>query len=880
LSAALPGIERRNAWAFYSMFLVSLVATLYAVVAPQLGLLGQSGFGLLDYGLPWLFAAALWLRAGLASLRLYQVRIRALVGWREWLRDPMAVLGVPPLRSRVAPLVWFLALFFGLSGAALAQGAPGGSPSTVMGVITAPIQQTDLAFNWLQRLFPALADMAGGQASEADPLKPMLMLFNGLLLLVGMGLLMFHTLSATVYAAHSGRSIGQGKYHGLWSPLRILAGVTFLAPIKGYCAAQFLVLKVIVIGYSLANGMWATYVDKMMSADQVSVMPGVNSGPGLSTAIKVLELEACATTIQTYSQNMTRARSWSPESWFRSSRASAQLPPAEGALQSLTIRNSEAEEFGLGPATFDHIWDYGSICGNMQMTRPSLASGATAAEKAAFESFSEAKIQALRNLVNAVRNTRIAQTMMARVTPGASPAEITNQPVGPWAELGRAAEQYNREIQQAGRALVNQLNGTHKNALKETAQKLGWASAGTLNMTLTRLSSQAARYMSEAVPSVTSPTLDGVQTEGAATEQMRILREMMAFLRASLREMQGHYDVRSADVQASRDTAQSTYFPSDIARVIRQVSQSWALGIQDTTRLDPLRPMESIQNVGNVALGIGQAGLLGISAVKLATGNIIGSSTGAKSVSDFWASIFTSIIVGLMIFGALHVYILPFIPYIIWFYAVIGTAAMAVELMLAAPLAALQHIKADGEDFADQKQQTFYLMAFNALLKPTLLLFGLVTASIMFVVMANFLNTTLGLAFVSAQGDSVIGLVGIFTMLVISFYIHYQLCVRSFALITKVPEAVADLLGVRDGNRGEHGDSDTIIGGVVSFTQKGMGQTATLTAIGKNKGRSNGRPDGEPDQGGTDGAAPSANAAALNPASAKGGAAPSGKGEK
>lgn len=47
------------------MFLVSLVATLYAAVAPQPGLLGQSGLGLLDYGLPWLFAAALWLRAGL-----------------------------------------------------------------------------------------------------------------------------------------------------------------------------------------------------------------------------------------------------------------------------------------------------------------------------------------------------------------------------------------------------------------------------------------------------------------------------------------------------------------------------------------------------------------------------------------------------------------------------------------------------------------------------------------------------------------------------------------------------------------------------------------------------------------------------------------------
>ncbi len=212
----------------------------------------------------------------------------------------------------------------------------------------------------------------------------------------------------------------------------------------------------------------------------------------------------------------------------------------------------------------------------------------------------------------------------------------------------------------------------------------------------------------------------------------------------------------------------------------------------------------------------------------------------------------------------------------------IGVAAMAVELMLAAPLAALQHIKADGEDFADQKQQTFYLLAFNALLKPTLLLFGLVMASVMFVVMANFLNMTMGLAFVSSQGDSFIGLVGVFVMLVISFYIHYQLCIRSFGLITKVPEAVADLLGVRDGNRGEQGDSDTIIGGVVSFTNKGMAHTGTVAAIGKNKG-GQGNPDPGPPKSGGGGGAPGGGAAAggnggaLNPASAKGGAAPAGK---
>jgi hypothetical protein len=194
--------------------------------------------------------------------------------------------------------------------------------------------------------------------------------------------------------------------------------------------------------------------------------------------------------------------------------------------------------------------------------------------------------------------------------------------------------------------------------------------------------------------------------------------------------------------------------------------------------------------------------------------------------------------------------------------------------VMRAPLAALQHIKADGEEFLEQKQQTFYLMAFNALLKPTLLLCGLVMASVMFVVMANFLNVTMGLAFISSQGDSIIGIVGIFVMFVISFFIHYQLCMRSFGLITKVPEAVADLLGVRDGSRGEHGDSDTIVAGVVGFTKQSMHRAATVAAIREEKKDGKDKPN--PNGAGGGGDAPAANTGALSPAAAKGGAAPAG----
>jgi len=148
----------------------------------------------------------------------------------------------------------------------------------------------------------------------------------------------------------------------------------------------------------------------------------------------------------------------------------------------------------------------------MSISSPSLYSAASAAEQAAFQRFAEAKIVAVGNLVSSVRNTRLPQTMMARVVPGAPPAAITSQEIGPWQELGETAQRYNEEIRVAGGRLVEELNSSQRDRLRETALRLGWASAGTLNMTLTRLSSQAARYMQEAKPSITTYEFDGVET--------------------------------------------------------------------------------------------------------------------------------------------------------------------------------------------------------------------------------------------------------------------------------------------------------------------------------------------------------------------------------
>jgi conjugal transfer/type IV secretion protein DotA/TraY len=696
---------------------------------------------------------------------------------------------------------------------------------------------------------------------------------------------MFHTLSATVYAAHSGRSIGQGKYHGLWSPLRILAGVSFLAPIQGYCAAQFLVLKVIVIGYSLANGMWVTYVDRMISADMVSVPTGISVGPGRIAAMRVLEAEACAVTMMAHSGNFrTGPSNWNPLSLFNTGRPVASRPPAAGVPQQRTLARGSGVRQGLRatpeqraqssnnspqivPGAY-HVWDYGTTCGSLRMGHPDRQSGRSPGEEAAFQAFQRAKIQAMSSLVEGVRNTQLPERFMSMVvaSPEARPRGDINES-GPWYALIAAGEAYDREIEEAGQELVRSLNDAGNTRIRQTASELGWASAGALNMALTRMASEASRYVHNANPEVTPPETDGVSAEGtSATEGMRILRALMANLAAAQREMQGHNIARSEDVQSNRDHASG----SAGMAWLRELSQRVAHGMVAHTNLDPLRPMASIQAVGNTALVAGEIAFVAGAAAAWASNTAVGKAAGLDGKFRFVSGIATPIVIGLLIFGALHVYVLPLIPFVIWFFAVIGVASMAVELMIAAPLAALQHIKADGEEFVEQKQQTFYLMAFNALMKPSLLLFGLALSSVMFVVMANFLNQTFGYAMVVSQGDSIVGPVGVVVMLCFSFYLHYQICVKSFSLITQVPAVVSNLIGAPDPQRDEHQQGDVIVAGVANLTRKGVTNT-THAAASKAKGSQ--QPAGDKP---TNGAAPGGNGAALSPASAKGGAAPAG----
>ena len=186
--------------------------------------------------------------------------------------------------------------------------------------------------------------------------------------------------------------------------------------------------------------------------------------------------------------------------------------------------------------------------------------------------------------------------------------------------------------------------------------------------------------------------------------------------------------------------------------------------------------------------------------------------------------------------GITHSYLVPILQYIAWFYVVLAVVVLAIELFIAASLATLLHVHVDDAELMNQEKQKIYVMAFNAFLRPSLFLFGLVAANLVLPVITSFLNSTYGSTLASTKENSIIGVFEFVALTAIVLYLHYQLAVRFMHLITGVPAAVSDILGAKDQGKGEIENANHVLKTTITGTRRAKGSTAMSNISNLKKG--------------------------------------------
>jgi conjugal transfer/type IV secretion protein DotA/TraY len=263
-------------------------------------------------------------------------------------------------------------------------------------------------------------------------------------------------------------------------------------------------------------------------------------------------------------------------------------------------------------------------------------------------------------------------------------------------------------------------------------------------------------------------------------------------------------------------------------------------GLFNIRENDEVHPLAQLSSVGKSLIestirNLGIAGILGI-----ASDSSHGNTTGISS-----SFMLTCAMIGLTAGFALH-YVIPFLPFLYFFFSVGGWIKGIFEAMVGVPLWALAHIRIDGQGLPGDAAANGYYLLFEIFLRPILMLFGLLGSILIFAALVRVLNGIFDLVTHNVGGFDIENAanpdwtdlefyrnaIDEFFFTVIYTMLVYMLGVSSFKMVYLVPNQILRWMGASVSTFGDQSDDPTqgmmktvAFGGGSAFNQmKGVAQ--------------------------------------------------------
>jgi conjugal transfer/type IV secretion protein DotA/TraY len=277
--------------------------------------------------------------------------------------------------------------------------------------------------------------------------------------------------------------------------------------------------------------------------------------------------------------------------------------------------------------------------------------------------------------------------------------------------------------------------------------------------------------------------------------------------------------------------------------------------MRENTTIHPLAQLSALgksmmdASVRNIAVGLAGSGLSQL--VKNFIGNDVSGM--GKAAGDF---IFT-MGKATMVMSFILYYVLPFLPFIYFMFAVSGWVKSIFEAVVAMPLWALAHItRMDGQGIAGPGANNGYFLLLEIFLRPILILTGLLASITIFSAMVRVLNEVFDLVVSNVSGfDMEAENAGVgptklayyrqpidkFFFSILYVIMVYMMATGFFKMIDQVPNNILRWMGVSVSTFSEAaGDPASELtgkvyqGGTLALGQvKGGGQLAALLGGGK-----------------------------------------------
>ena len=805
-------------------------------IVPQAKELSRGGFGFLAYLIAYVYQGVRILPANHPYVNINNLGTFGL-------RDVIATAAnnVKFTKNNIDQILIFFAVLAGViimalqfisfiilifSGEAFAQTIPG------TGLFDTAFPDTDIAFFMLREVFgiPDLfGPLEGGISGFHRGLHFLFNFYNLAILVVAILVFLYYVIVVVTETAATGTPFGQ-RFSHIYAPLRLVIAIGLLVPLNyGFNGAQYIALYAAKLGSGFATTGWIAFNDAIdgnpLGAEDTTLISPTKS-PDINGLVEFMAtVQACRQGYAVYTEGSSDPIEITANLAFkRDDRSIEFIPLSPESYNSLAVRSNAVDikiQFGAFKKSSTGEEDkWIPYCGEVTIpiTVPLQAGNLSPGGNLFVASGTMGYPQYLYyNLVAALwadaelaaigYNYACKHENRCRVS-GIFPPPTSKQTEIISGHRINIEAEIIRHYERA--AMMSNFN------FDEEIRRRGWGGAG---IWYNRIAQINGGYVS-ATMNMASPSEFPI---------------VMKDVQKQRRNSDGGYKACKAYEPnlANGDDVNLNGNNIKYAQIMNNSFQDWTCDNADTTRnfiidvisaIFGLEGLISIRDTTTNTEGeivqihpLAKLSALGKGLVESAVTNI-GMAMAASGVGGLLSglgyqaggqaflaasSMFVSIgVIGLSI-GFITFYILPFLPFIYFFFAVGGWVKGIFEAMVGAPLWALAHLRIDGDGIPGKMAMNGYFLIFEIFLRPILTVFGLLGGMATFSIMAAILNEVFDLVVLNTANLDLNAdeaafsrhTIDVFFFTIMYAIILYMMALASFKMINMVPNSIIRWLG-------------------------------------------------------------------------------------
>ncbi len=651
----------------------------------------------------------------------------------------------------------------------------------------------DTSVDYLREVFGNIVGMvASGGNTETfqgdDVLGSMMRVFNGAVLFLGMLFVGYTTIKGTLDSAHDGVVLGK-KMSNIWVPLRTVGGTAVLLPLSsGYSLIQIVVLWLAIQGIGVGDAVWKQAINQIKKDNMFSRPIIPDSRP---LAANILRFEVCAAAMNKDFAASGRSSRIVVKETSHTLRNAGEpfnygdfaVSPVVGGIAAV---NNYANSYYVAT---DYKWAQnddpygGSACGGLSWKESWESS----------EGNSNAKV--IKGPIIAA-HARAVQAMIAELQPVAQQIVDGKKPdIG---ALDTAANNYENTLRDAANTAVQQTNDRARADFLQAADAGGWLFAGTWYNHIVKMND------------VMQSTLNALPTSDPIEIQSKNVPTMIQTYSDAMAVVKEYAKQRTDSVRNVYYSETDWHKPQEgegAWEYVRKLISAPFMGAinQMTQEIagSNLNHMSQMKSFGDSIVGIGESVLISFAIASGVTNSVDGQvgsailslgSTNAGAIVSFLSTFVTILVYGLMAFGVTLSTYVPMIPFITWMTSLANWFVLVIESIIAAPIFAVAHVHPDGDDAVGKAGQG-YMMILSLVMRPTLMLFGLITGMLLTQPLTGIINTAFMTVVSGVQADSLTGIVSFMAYVAIYVIMMTTVVHLVFSLIHWVPDNVLRWIG-------------------------------------------------------------------------------------